>query len=316
MICCVIANRHAMVGLDLHEGFPALVPLPCIPFAPHVVFALMVRGGPWWMAGPSENHDISMPPGHAMAKIFDIGMFIPHITLPALNHFVYMLLYTLASASQGHFGVAHVLTPKGPIAVALMLFVNPQLNCDHPLPLPTGQVIAPNTVVACMTFGDFLAGVFSMVLTSAVTWAFSKVVGWAMKGLGALSNKLINGLIQVLPPRITMLPIFTGVILAQKFPGITAALFSETTPSALKTIMSFVIGSPMGYSFPGAAYTRTSEAANKATGQPPQSNPIQTASERAGEAIGNMVGVDEYFDNAILLPPFPWTPSPVPVLIP
>lgn len=315
MICCVIGNNHSMVGCDLHEGFPMLTPVPVVPFAPHVVFAI-VRWKLWWMAKSQENSDVCMPPGHAMAKIFDIGMLIPHVTAPAFNHIAYMALYSLASSSQGHFGVSHVLTKKGPIAVALMLYVNPQLNCDSPLPLPTGQVIAPNTIVACMTFGDFLAGLFSMVLTSAVTWACSKVVGWALKGLAGLGNLIMNGIIRFIPPRITMLPIFTGVILTQKFPGLTALLTSATTQSALKTITSFAIGSPMGYSFHNALYNKASNGVNEATGLKPDSNPIQAASEAAGTKIGNMVGVDDYFNDSVLLPPFPWGPLPAPILVP
>ncbi|NVB37691.1 hypothetical protein G6O69_07590 [Pseudenhygromyxa sp. WMMC2535] len=175
MICCAIANYHPMIGVDLHNGYPLLVPVPLVPLAPHLVFA-MVRFGPWWMASSQENLDIKMPPGNAMAKVFDIGMFVPHITFPAMNHVVHMLINTLGSSSQGHFGVSSVQTPKGPLAVALALIVNPQLECGDPCPLPTGFVIAPNTVIAGMTLGDFLAGVFSMAITSAVQFACSKVV--------------------------------------------------------------------------------------------------------------------------------------------
>jgi len=319
VICCVIANYHPMLGVDFQDGFPALIPIPLIPKAPHVVFA-MVRFGPWWMAGAVENADIQMPPGNAMAKIFDIGMFIPHLTFPALNHFVYMLIYTLCSTSQGHFGVSSVLTPKGPIAVALMLFVNPQLHCDAPLPLPTGVVLAPNTVVAGLTIGDFLAGIFSMVLTSAVTWACGKVVSWgtniASKALGGLGDLVLRGLVRFVPPNIMLPTLLVGAFLNQRFPGIAAMVLSTETPSILAAVVNWAVGSPMGWAFPGSAYERVNNGINSVFGLPDGSNFIQVGSESAGNAIGDALGLDEYFNDTVLLPPFPLGPLPTPVLLP
>ena len=158
MMCCVIANLHPMVGVDFHDGFPCFptnIPIPIVPLAPHIVFA-MVRFGPWWQASSSENTNVHVPFGNAMAKGFDIGMLVPHITAPALDSFIYMALDTLMSSSQGFFGVESVQTSQGPIAVALLEIVNLQIDCETPCGLPTGLLLAPSTVVAGLTLGDLL----------------------------------------------------------------------------------------------------------------------------------------------------------------
>lgn len=308
MICCVIANYHPMVGVDFHDGFPAVIPLPIVPRAPHVVFAV-VRFGPWWMANGVENENIQMPPGNAMAKVFDIGMFIPHLTFPALDSFVWMAIYTLLSSSQGHFGVASVKTPKGPIAVALMLYANPQLHCETPLPpLPTGVVLAPNTVVAGLTLGDLLAGILSMVLTSALTWGLSKAVPWLT---GKLTSTIMGGLIRVVPTRIMLPATILGAALAQHFP-ITTAIGTQ----AINIAIGWAVGSPMGFSFDPAHGGFQSPFGNILTPKDDQGGSLADPIGKAfDDHVANPMGMNDYFNHSALLPPFPLGPAPVPLLV-
>jgi hypothetical protein len=289
-----------MVGLDLHTGFPAIIPVPFEPFAPHLVVA-GVRCFIWQGASSKENTDIQMPPGDAMAKIFDIGPLIPHVTLPALDNPVWWVIYSLTSSSQGHFGVASVQTPQGPIAVALFLVANPQLDCASitqnalPLGLPTGIVIAPNTVVAGLTLGDLIAGILSMVLVSAATFAIGAVLSW---GLPKLGTGILNGLIRILPPEIMLPATLIGVALAQLSPAATTIV-----KTAISTVIGWAVGSPMGFSFNFAPLGSLS-------------SPIGSWTTQIGEAIdanaANPLGINDYLSNKVLLP----TGPVVPILVP
>ncbi|AKT37997.1 hypothetical protein [Chondromyces crocatus] len=305
MICCVIANNHWMYGLDLHQGFPALIFAPMIPYAPHVVVA-RVRWGPWTGASSKEATTVQTPGGNVISKVFDIGALIPHVTFPALDHIVWMLLYTLLSSSQGHFGVASVVTDKGPIAVALMLNVNPQLDCGT-IPLPTGVVQADNTVVAGLTLGDLIAGLLSMLLTGVVTWGIGKFISFG-------GSKILSGLVGVLPPRLGLPTAVVAAVLSKQAPSVRAA--TEATAG-------WFFGSPMGSSASGGLdVPGLGEIAPlKDIGTPYDwltggGNPISSFADGVGGFVDDNISAGDYFDNTALLPPFPWTPLPVPVPVP
>lgn len=301
MICCVIANCHEMVGVDFHDSYPTFI-TPPIPRGPHIVTA-RVRLGPWFMAGGNETAKVVMPPGNAISKIFDIGIFIPHVPLVPD---VYFWLYTLTSSSQGHFGVSSVQTEKGPIAVALMLFVNPQLHCEGPLtcpPAPTGAVLAPNTVVAGMSIGDFIAGFITMALTSAVAFGLAHLLD---KAIPAVASGIMNTLVRVVSPRI-MLPVTVlGVALTKAFPSGTAL-----ANTVAETVIGWGIGSPTGYSFGASPLGGLLN-----DGGPLGIPSINSVGKDAGKGVDQAVGSSDYFDNAALLPPFPLGPFPVPLLVP
>lgn len=177
MICCAIANYNVMFGVDFHDGYPFDIISPeGVPFVPHLV-AAPVRWLIWKEAAESEHPSVVMPHGNAMSKIFDIGPRIPHLTFPAWNGWLHMLIYTLMSSSQGHFGVASVTIEGEPLAVALEYDENRQLECGDPLPLPTSILFAPNTVVAGLTMGDLMAGNDSMFIHSLIDAAASKLCG-------------------------------------------------------------------------------------------------------------------------------------------
>src|SRR5262245_1926935 len=124
MMCCVITRYHPMIGCDVHTAQPSFPVPPPVPGTPHFV-AAVARLGPWWMAKDQESEKVDTAAGVPLSKVFDIGMLIPHI---GANSPLLMLLLTLKSSSQGHFGVASVRTDKGPVAVGLFLVANPQLD--------------------------------------------------------------------------------------------------------------------------------------------------------------------------------------------
>jgi hypothetical protein len=271
MICCVIANEHWMYGLDLHEGNPALLP-PTIPLI-HFVFA-KVRSPPDWNgASDKESASVRTPYGAVMSKIYDIGSNIPHLSLG--NHPVWMLLLSLLSSSSGHYGVASVETDRGPIAAALWYNVGPQLNCNYPLSMPTGSLSVPNTVVAGMTLGDMLAGHDSMLISSLVDYALSRLGEVAAKALG---NMVIGGLVRILP--------VSQGLYAAVLSAVVVKMFPEATEKAAE-----VAGDLLG------KFAGDNLDANKI---------IKNSTMWEGRNIDANVGRDDYFENAQLSPPFPW----------
>jgi hypothetical protein len=295
MMCCVITRYHPMVGCDIHTAFPTPIP---VPFMPHIVFAV-ARLGFWWMAKPKESPTVNTAAGPPLATIFDIGMLIPHIgpNIPLRTAFL-----MLTSSSQGHFGVHSVQidtnSGEGPIAVALQLFVNPQLNCNDlgglTLGLPTGALFAPNTVVAGLTLGDLLAGVLSMLLTSLTTMVLGKLTDLAG---GALMRQLN-----------TRMPAW----LLSKLPRISLGPYSS---EIVKLLKGWSIGSPMGYSS-----TTDPDAAVRGPFDAPfgSSSWIEGISGGAGSAVDSVAtpsGLNDYFNDVALLPVLPLA-APLPGAIP
>jgi len=84
------------------------------------------------------------------------------------------------SSSKSHFGVASYtgVDNKGAqncIAVALLVHVNPNLNCGIAWPTPTGMVVAFNTHYVGMTLGDFIVGLSSMAVDAVLQRVMSAI---------------------------------------------------------------------------------------------------------------------------------------------
>lgn len=315
MMCCVITRYHPMVGCDFHATWPTM-PLPApVPMGPHFVAAVS-RVGPWWMAEPNRSTMVETAAGQPLSKVFDIGMLIPHI---GPNHPLLLAILLFTSSSQGHFGVAsveiQVNAGKGPVAVALALVVNPQLNCNDrmffPIPLPTGILITPNTVVAGLTLGDLLAGLLSMVITSVVTMAINKITGWVGGRLANLSSSLLNRVIMRMPDRVFRVffqGTLIGAILAKRFGPHADALFNM--------LVGWSVGSPTGYAFPFAPLPGVLGNLFPGVQQPDASaiGPIQGLTEALGQGVdgwANQWGLNDYFNDVALIPTFP-VAMPVP----
>lgn len=284
MISNVITRYHPMMGVDLHMAQPTFpMPPPPVPRTPHVVGAV-VHFAAWWMAGAKDNGDVQTPYGTAMSKIYDIGMLIPHI---GANHPLLMLLWTLASGSQGHFGVSSVIAGKGPIAAALWGCSGPQLDCNEPCPLPTSAVFAPNTVVAGMTVGDVVAGVISAAITSAFVYATGKAVGRGGKAFGIADDSLASSV---------------GSLLV----GVTAGSPLGYSASTSTPLPVAVLTSPLLslYDAPFASIL------DRLPGEDPDSpgHGIQSLSDFLGHLPGDYLGADSYLEDTSLPPPFPLGP--------
>lgn len=191
MFFCVLKQWHLMVGVDYHIANPP-PPAPPVPFSPYNTAMLLLGSGITSKYAPtSMTHGFSF----TMLGGTDIGPFIPHIGPPSLTIAIEMAL----SGSKSHFGPsAHVARDQyggsGPIGAALLMTVNPNLNCGTPTPTPTGFVLAPTTHVTGMTLGDICAGL-SMMGWDAAVQGLLNVIGdglgrWLGRGLGGIGKRL------------------------------------------------------------------------------------------------------------------------------
>jgi hypothetical protein len=191
--CNLLMQYHPMMGIDIHDALvppsPKTIPMP------HLVFACL-KAGIWGVTPATlDNLTVKCTPQDAevMSRGTDIGPFIPHIAPDLLAP-----LYTLTSASKSEFGAHSVKAPQGPVAVASSQTFNLNLNCAGAStpPLPSGFVLAPNTVLAGMTPGDFVAGLVGMVADSLVQFALNKLMGAAMAPLGDIVGGIVGSLLQ------------------------------------------------------------------------------------------------------------------------
>ncbi len=186
---CVLITIHPMLGLDAHAELgmvpPAPLPVPA-PFYPHIVGATLR-----WLLRPAMAETVQSWGFSSMQRGTDIQSGIPHVPVPLAPFFLLVAPIIAFSGSKSHFGVASVLIENKPVAVAVTIIINVNLNCGD-IPTPTGFVIAPNTVVAQMTFADWLGGVFSMAFDCIVQAVINKLLG----GIG--NNPWVQGVIGVL----------------------------------------------------------------------------------------------------------------------
>lgn len=187
----LLIEFHPMVGLDFHKNQPP-PPAPPVPAAPHAVTATLN-----WMIPASTANTVKATFAQAriMQRGTDIQSMIPHIPLTPAALLTPAIIAT--SGSKSYFGPATVLANDAPIAVAVGGITDVSLNCGD-IPTPTGNVIAPNTVVAGMTFGDILGGVFAMAFDAAAQTAMNQLTGDVFQGPNPLANAFGSGLLGVL----------------------------------------------------------------------------------------------------------------------
>lgn len=184
---CVLITIHPMLGLDGHKELgivpPAPLPVPA-PFYPHFVGATLR-----WILRPAMAPTVQSVGFSTMQRGTDIQSGIPHVPIPLAPFNLLWPVLTAFSGSKSHFGVATVMVEGKVIAVAVTIIINVNLNCGD-IPTPTGFVIAPNTVVAQMTFADWLGGVFSMAFDCVVQALLSYIIGGF--GVGSWKEGIIG----------------------------------------------------------------------------------------------------------------------------
>lgn len=237
---------HPMLGCDFHDGMIAPIDPP--KPMPHFVAATLN-----WVVPPQKTMTVMGTFSMAFIKKgSDIGMLIPHISPSILAP-----LCTLASGSKAHFGPSSILMEGTPPAGALIVVVNLNLNCAGATrpPLPSGFVIAPNTIMYAMSLGDILGGLFAMIADSLIQFGINRALG-ALSASDAYKNLM----------RRLQGPIIRRLLAnAPRWAGLETALLATGSkvlqnPRVVATLtglsdvaVGFLLGSPLSNSAGGVA---------------------------------------------------------------
>jgi hypothetical protein len=254
----------------------------------------------------------------AMVRGTDIGPLIPHVGPPSLT----LILEILFSGSKSHFGVASVQVKDqwgaaGNLGVALLGYVNPNLNCGYPMPTPFGVVIAPTTHVQSMTLGDFVAGVYLM------TWDFAlqSILNKAGGPLSSMFGRAAGGIARRLGVGMLGRTAARQAARAQgvrRNMGPTARALQEASRARLAAVVQnstiygwspfgFVVGTPLGMSVSNVRDLDGEQLT------PSGSDRLGSLLDVEGNADSFGRAVDDYFNGpgAEEIPPSA-PPSPVP----
>lgn len=248
--CNVLKNTHMMFGADFHLALPPPIGLPPIPNCFHFSFGVL-KWGIWGAVTAKSSTNVLCEDCETMQRGTDIGFFVIHISIP---HFL-LPVYNILTGSKSEFGVSRVLIEEKPVAVAVLVLVNLNLNCFTAWIPSVGFVLAPNTVQAYMTLGDFLAGLLSALLDWLLQALFNKLMSakWLKKIFdrwvtGWLVRRLAPGLLERLP-QATLLTTalnarYLGSPLGNRYVAYTLGELAKGLFGMSTT------GSPLGYSFP------------------------------------------------------------------
>ena len=174
---------HPCISVDLHHNLPP-PPAPPVPlYLPY--FWLQILGGlPFFnkVKMAKKTYAWHFP---ALQKDTDIGGMLVHVGNP-INLKLPLIIYK--SSSKSHFGASTVKIENEIVATSSLIFVNHNMNCGNPCNLPTGIVVAPNTVMAGMTIGDYISGTLTIVIDASIGYGMDKLG----KGISAKINDKIS----------------------------------------------------------------------------------------------------------------------------
>ena len=149
---CIHRNIDPMIGIDVHDFIPPIIPLP--PPTPNVHIAMTLLGG--MMITASMTTKTTSTGFFSIHQGSDIGPLIPHLPIPPAN--ILFPLHIALSGSTSNFGAFSVMYEGKPVAIAVGVFVGANLNCQGPstIPcsIPSGIVISWNTNMAGFSIGD------------------------------------------------------------------------------------------------------------------------------------------------------------------
>jgi hypothetical protein len=164
--CCILSQWHPMMSFE-----PETVIIPPAPPVIAPFFAISVLNGVPFIGSATPAPTVSCAFGSAMQMGTDIGKLIPHIGTPNLN----LILVIALSKSKSVFGASTVQVENKPVGTACLVFANINLNCGSPVSWPLAAVSAPNTAMAGMSFGDYLAGIIEIVVSLAIDYVMSQL---------------------------------------------------------------------------------------------------------------------------------------------
>jgi hypothetical protein len=191
----VLTTMQPIVGVDFHTSLPP-IPTAILPHA--VVWGTglsLSMGLPQALTASqamAPNHPqygqkpIAAGFGYACGRGHDAGVHFGHIAGNTL-----LAIIWLGAASKAEFGSGTVLVQGQHMAVNMMLFMNLQLDCSDPVPMPTGFTFATgsNMVFANMTWMDLLNGFVHMLVDIAIV----AILNFLLAGVGSVVGRVLKG---------------------------------------------------------------------------------------------------------------------------
>jgi len=162
----VLKHFDPMFGRDLHTMWPPGTPAPAAP-VPHLCSSSMMGIG---SRTTLWDQTVFTHFGWSMQRGTDIGPLIPHFP-PGPNMLIPLIW--VASASKSEWGSQQYLVKNKPAACALLMVINPNLNCCDPTPLPLDIVLGITTHFVGMTLGEIIAGALAMLMDMAIAAALN-----------------------------------------------------------------------------------------------------------------------------------------------
>lgn len=277
MMFNVLKTYHVMIGIPIIERHQAIFPpAPApVPSVPHMCGAMLCMG-PWGiLTGKPNPTAISASGGVMLSQGTDIGPLIPHFNLiPLAPPNALLPVIILTSGSKSHFGAHANVAPQGPVAFAVAVVVNFNLNCAGPAwpPLPSGLVITFNTHTTGASIGDIVAGALHMVVDAAIQFGLNRL--FAAPRVASLFERLTARLLDPIVKRLTgyvILEFAVTELTKSQWLGVAAdQVLLSILPAKVAGILG--LGSPVGYSpgytpiggYGGSALDRGHGAAQRA----------------------------------------------------
>jgi hypothetical protein len=250
MQCNKLKVWHPMFGLDFHTcQLPG--PVPPAPKSPHITFAL-ICWGIWGSLKTGKPVPTVLTSGGAISlqKGTDAGPLIPHVCVAPGPANLLTPVILAGSASKSYFGASSTLIgkPATAVAVAVGVVVNVNMNCGTIYPTPFDIVVAPNTVVADMTTADFLSGLATAAVESAIQIAlnmlFNKVLsGFFRSVAGKVFGQAVMQATDTMAGRIAMIELsWVGK------GGVLSQFLSEQLANFIPLLVGDLLGTPQGMS--------------------------------------------------------------------
>lgn len=230
--CNALNSIQLVTGCDIHKQIPPPPPAGPLP-APHPVAYCMGFAFP---STSKKSKKVQAGWGFALARQHDLGMGPYHFAANAL-----LPLIWLGASNKAEFGSSTVNNDQGHMAVALipMVGINLQLDCCDPCALPFGMCFASfNTVKCGFTAGDCIGGFAAMVVDIGWSFVVSKVAGKLTKLAGAVLASSLGAVADGVP-------LFVVGLASAAFPSASKFVADATT-----MVFGWIIGTPLGYSFP------------------------------------------------------------------
>lgn len=193
--CCILSQWHPMMSYE-----PEWVIIPPAPPVPAPFFAISVLNGIPFIGSATVANSVASSFGNTLQMGTDIGKIIPHVGTPNLN----LPIVIAFSKSKSVFGSSVVMAENKPVATACLVVANLNVNCGAPVSWPIAAVCAPNTAMAGMSLGDYLAGAVEIAITCAIDAIMNRLGDRFTNGLASRMASRITGLVGINGGRIAI----------------------------------------------------------------------------------------------------------------